>query len=99
MSESYLDRPQDDNTPKAHPAWKRGFKQGQRAGVTAMLKIVKDIIDGKDNGSGYNNTPEIEAVRRAVLEYRAVLGEKSIDSKKAKKALKDTKNIVAKVNL
>jgi hypothetical protein len=39
MSDSYLDRPQDDGTPKAHPAYKRG----QIAGTVTVLGIIKAV--------------------------------------------------------
>ena len=96
MSESYLDRPQDDFTPKAHPAWKRGYNHGKIAGVKTMIKIIEDIVSGADNGTGRNNTPEIESVRRAVLEYREALKDKSLESKTAKKVLKDAKTKLQK---
>jgi len=95
MSESYLDRPQDDNTHKAHPA----FKRGKITGVVSMLKIVKDIIEGIDTGEGVNNSPPVEDVRRAILEYKTALEDSSIDSKEAKKSLKKAKTLVAKVQI
>lgn len=93
MAESYLDRPQDDNTHKAHPA----FKRGKITGVAAMLKMVKDIVEGVDAGDGVNNSPQVEAVRRAVLEYREALTSK--ESKSSEKALEKAKSLVAKVTL
>ena len=93
MAESYLDRPQDDNTHKAHPA----FKRGKITGVAAMLKMVKDIIEGVDTGDGTNNSPQVEAVRRAILEYKQAL--ESTDSKSSTKSLEKAKSLVATVNL
>ena len=95
MSESYLDRPQDDNTHKAHPA----FKRGKINGVISMLKIVKDIIEGVDTGNGVNNSDPVESIRRAVLEYQSALENSTVDSKEAKKSLKKAKTLVAKVNI
>lgn len=95
MSESYLDRPQDDNTHKAHPA----FKRGKINGVVSMLKIVKDIIEGVDTGNGVNNSAPVESIRRAVLEYQSALENSTVDSKEAKKSLKKAKTLVAKVNI
>ena len=37
MAESYLDRPQDDNTPHAHPA----FRRGKIDGIKTVLSIFK----------------------------------------------------------
>ena len=93
MSESYLDRPQDDNTPKAHPA----FKRGKVAGVSSVLHIVKNIINDVDNGQGRNISPQVEAVRRALLEYKKTLEEST--SKTSDEALKKAKKLVAKVNV
>lgn len=93
MAESYLDRPQDDNTRKAHPA----FKRGKITGVAAMLKMVKDIVEGVDTGEGKNNSPQVEAVRRAILEYKEALTKK--ESKSSDKALEKAKSLVAKVTL
>lgn len=91
MAESYLDRPQDDNTPQAHPA----FKRGKISGVATVLRIVKNIIDGVDTGQGVNNSPQIEAIRRAVLEYKQTLEKK--ESKSSKQALKNAESLVAKI--
>ena len=90
MSDSYLDRPQDDNTHRAHPA----FKRGKITGVAATLKIIKDIVDGTDTGDGVNVSPPVEAIRRAVLTYK-----QSLTTKEDKKALQSAKDIVAKVIL
>lgn len=95
MSESYLDRPQDDNTHKAHPA----FKRGKINGVVSVLKIIKDIVEGVDTGEGVNNSPPVEAVRRAILEYHDTLSDSSIDSKEAKKSIESAKKLVAKVKI
>lgn len=62
----YLDRPALDDTPKAHPAYFRG----KASGINSVLKIVSDIMMGLDNGSGNNNHPGIEQMRRALLVWR-----------------------------
>lgn len=65
----YTDRPEDDNTPKAHPA----FKRGKINGILTTLSIVRNVIVGKDDGSGTNNNEEIEKIRRAILVMRDTL--------------------------
>lgn len=62
----YLDRPALDDTPKAHPA----FFRGKALGINSVLKIVSDIMMGLDNGTGNNNHPDIERMRRALLVWR-----------------------------
>lgn len=62
----YLDRPAHDDTPKAHPAYFRGKLKG----INSVLKIVSDVMLGLDNGSGVNNHPDIEQMRRALLTWR-----------------------------
>jgi len=93
MSESYLDRPQDDGTHKSHPA----FNRGKVRGVSVILKIVKNIIEGYDDGTGENKSPQVEAIRRAVLEYKNTLEASS--SKSAEEALENAKKIVATAHL
>lgn len=68
----YLDKPALDGTPKAHPA----FWRGKADGINSVLKIVSDVMLGSDNGSGINNHPEIEKMRRALLIWRDQLPEK-----------------------
>ena len=65
----YLDRPALDDTPKAHPA----FFRGKALGINSVLKIVSDIMMNLDNGSGTNNHPGIEQMRRSLLVWRDVL--------------------------
>ena len=89
MSESYLDRPQDDGTHKAHPAYNRG----KVAGIVTILNIIRNIINGVDTGQGENKSPQVEAVRRAVLEYKQTLDSSS--SKSSEEAINNAKNIVA----
>jgi len=93
MSESYLDRPQDDGTHKAHPAYNRG----KVAGVKAVLHIIKDIVWDVDTGDGKNKSPQVEAVRRALLEYKQVLRESN--SKASDEALDKAKKLVAGVRI
>ena len=93
MSESYLDRPQDDGTHKAHPA----FNRGKVAGVKAVLHIIKDIVWDVDDGTGSNKSPQVEAIRRAVIEYKTVLQDSS--SKSATEALEKAKKLVASVRI
>lgn len=75
----YLDKPLHDGTSNAHPAYWRGKAQG----INDMLKIVSDIMMGNDNGSGSNNNPNIENMRRALLVWRSEL-EKVGENKKEK---------------
>lgn len=93
MSESYLDRPQDDNTPKAHPA----FKRGKITGVVAILAVIRNIIIGVDTGEGENISPQVESVRRAVLEL--VLALEADTGKDSTKALKKAKSLVASIKM
>tara|TARA_R100001163_G_scaffold64710_1_gene59619 strand:+ start:724 stop:1026 length:303 start_codon:yes stop_codon:yes gene_type:complete len=65
----YLDRPEDDNTHNAHPAWKRG----KIAGILETLAIFKNVITGADDGSGTINSPEIEKIRRSIVIMREAL--------------------------
>lgn len=65
----YLDKPALDDTPRAHPAYFRG----KSLGIESVLKIVSDIMMGLDNGSGTNNHPGIEQMRRALLVWREEL--------------------------
>ena len=89
----YLDRPEDDNTHNAHPAWKRG----KIAGILETLAIFKDVITGDDNGSGTINSPEIEKIRRSIVIMREALDHASDKStylsKPAKEALEEAKEI------
>jgi len=68
----YLDRPALDGTPKAHPAYWRGKSQG----INDILKIVSDIMLGSDNGTGSNNHPDVERMRRALLVWREEINKK-----------------------
>ena len=85
----YMDRPEDDNTKNAHPAWSRG----KIAGILETLAIFKEVITGQDNGSGTINSPEIEKIRRATVIMREALKHASDKStylsKPAKEALEE----------
>jgi len=85
----YTDRPEDDNTRNAHLAFNRGKIQG----ILETLAILKDVITGKDDGSGTINSPEIEKVRRSVFLLRDALAHASDKStylsKQAKQALEE----------
>ena len=65
----YTDRPQDDNTKNAHPA----FNRGKIRGILETLAILRKIIIGEDNGSGTINSPEIEKIRRSIVIMREAL--------------------------
>lgn len=77
----YLDQPQYDNTPKAHPAYWRGKARG----INDVLAIVSDIMMGKDDGSGSNNHKDIETMRQSLLVWRDTLAANDAASKKSKK--------------
>tara|TARA_R110002020_G_scaffold297641_1_gene513421 strand:- start:439 stop:756 length:318 start_codon:yes stop_codon:yes gene_type:complete len=85
----YMDRPQDDNSHNAHPA----FKRGKIAGILETLAIFKEVITGEDDGSGTINSPEIEKIRRATFLMREALISASDKptslSKPAKEALEE----------
>tara|TARA_R110002033_G_scaffold17503_4_gene47528 strand:+ start:341 stop:652 length:312 start_codon:yes stop_codon:yes gene_type:complete len=89
----YTDRPEDDNTRNAHPA----FKRGKAKGILETLAILKNIITGEDNGSGTINSAEIEKIRRSVYIMRDALVHASDKStylsKQAKEALEEAKTI------
>ena len=89
----YTDNIQDDNTPRAHPA----FNRGKARGILETLAIVRNIVTGSDNGSGTINSAEIEKIRRAVFIMREALDHASDKStylsKPAKEALNEAKEI------
>lgn len=89
----YTDNIQDDNTPRAHPAYNRGKAKG----ILETLAIVRNIVVGADNGSGTINSGEIEKIRRAVFIMREALDHASDKStylsKPAKGALNEAKEI------
>tara|TARA_R100001079_G_scaffold108320_1_gene78570 strand:- start:143 stop:469 length:327 start_codon:yes stop_codon:yes gene_type:complete len=83
----YLDKPEDDNTSKAHPA----FNRGKIKGILETLAILRKVINGEDDGSGVINSPEIEKIRKSVFVMRDTLEHASDKStylsKQAKEAL------------
>lgn len=99
MAESYLDRPEDDNTPKAHPAYNRG----KLASTVYFLKLIKGTVLGTDVGEGKIASPQIEAARRAILHMMNALEHASDKStylsKHAEEALEKAREEIAKVNV
>ena len=89
----YLDRPQDDNTHNAHPAFKRGKVQG----ILETLAIFKDVITGADDGSGTINSPEIEKIRRSIVIMREALDHASDKSTYLSKPAKEALNEAVKI--
>ena len=89
----YLDRPEDDNTQNAHPA----FRRGRMKGTMDTLDIIRNIIIGDDNGSGALGAGEIEKIRQAVFIMREALVHASDKStylsKQAKEALDEAKRL------
>ena len=89
----YMDRPQDDNTRNAHPA----FNRGKIKGILETLAIIRNIVTGQDNGSGTINSEEIEKIRRAVFILKDALDHASDKStylsKQAKEALAEAQKI------
>jgi len=89
----YLDRPEDDNTHKAHPA----FNRGKIRGILETLAIMRKVITGEDDGDGTINSPEIEKIRRSVVIMRETLehaqDKSTYLSKPAKEALQEATNV------
>ena len=89
----YTDRPEDDNTNNAHPAYKRGKVKG----ILETLAIVKKVITGEDNGTGTINSPEIEKIRRSIFIMIEALDHASDKStylsKPAKEAINEAREI------
>ena len=89
----YTDKPEDDNTQKAHPA----FNRGKARGILETLAILKKVITGEDNGSGTINSGEIEKLRRSIYIMREALDHASDKStylsKPAKEALNEAHDI------
>lgn len=99
MSESYLDNPVDDNTPKAHPAYNRG----KLASTVYFLKLIKGAVSGTDIGEGQIGSPQIEAARRAILHLSSALthasGKSTYLSSQAKEALEKAREELDKINV
>jgi len=89
----YTDRPEDDNTPKAHPAYNRGKMKG----ILETLAIMRNVIVGVDDGSGTINSEEIEKIRRSIFIMKEALNHASDKStylsKPAKEALQEATNV------
>lgn len=99
MAESYLDRPEDDNTPKAHPAYNRG----KLASTVYFLKLIKGAVSGTDVGEGRIGSPQIEAARRAILHMSSALihasGKSTYLSKQSEEALEKARKELEKINV
>jgi hypothetical protein len=99
MAESYLDRPEDDNTRKAHPAYNRG----KLASTVYFLKLIKGTVSGTDVGEGQISSPQIEAARRAILHLTNALkhasGKSTYLSSQAKEALEKAQEELEKINV
>ena len=89
----YLDKPEDDNSHNAHPA----FKRGKVAGILETLAIFKEVITGEDNGDGTINSPEIEKIRRATFLMREALVHASDKSTYLSKPAKEALDEATKV--
>ncbi len=89
----YTDRPEDDNTRKAHPAFNRGKIQG----ILETLAIIKKVITGEDNGTGTINSPEIEKIRRSIFVMREALDHASDKSTYLSKPAKEALNEAYKI--
>jgi len=99
MAESYLDRPEDDDTPKAHPAYRRG----KLASTVYFLKLIRGAVSGADKGEGQIASPQIEAARRAILHMSSALihasGKSTYLSKQSEEALEKAKEELEKINV
>ena len=84
----YTDRPEDDNTKQAHPA----FNRGKARGILETLAILKKVITGEDNGDGTINSPEIEKLRRSIFVMREALDHASDKSTYLSKPAKEALN-------
>ena len=89
----YTDRPEDDNTPKAHPA----FNRGKIKGILETLALLRNVIVGKDDGTGTNNNQELEKIRRAIFIMRSTLDhaqdKSTYLSKQCKEALEEATKV------
>ena len=77
----YLDQPELDNTPRAHPA----FWRGKNNGINSVLEIVSNLMMGHDDGSGVNNHTGIETMRRGILAWKQEVDKFKLDEKKVEK--------------
>ena len=89
----YTDRPEDDNTPKAHPA----FIRGKINGILETLALLRNVIVGRDDGTGTNNNQELEKIRRAIFIIRSTLDHSQYKStylsKQCKEALEEATKV------
>ena len=76
----YLDQPQFDGSPKAHPA----FWRGKAIGINAVLEIVSNIMMGEDDGSGTNNHTGIEQMRQGLIQWRAEVNNSFVSKNESK---------------
>ena len=81
---SYLDKPQFDNTPQAHPA----FLRGKRQGIEEIVSIVNNVVKGVDYGDGQVASPIVENCRRNVLTLKRQAQE-ALEPKGNSEALKE----------
>ena len=84
----YMDKPEDDNTKNAHPA----FNRGKARGILETLAIVKKVITGEDNGSGTINSHEVGKIRRSIFIMREALDHASDKSTYLSKPAKEALN-------
>jgi hypothetical protein len=84
----YTDNPENDNTPRAHPAYNRG----KATGILETLAIMRKVIVGSDDGSGTINSEEIEKIRRSIFIMREALDHASDKSTYLSKPAKEALN-------
>ena len=89
----YTDRPEDDNTKQAHPAYNRGKAKG----ILETLSIIRKVITGEDDGSGTINSSEIEKIRRSIFIMREALDHASDKSTYLSKPAKEALNEATQV--
>lgn len=61
-----VDDPGWDGTGFEHPA----FYRGEQYGASQVLRRIKKILSGEDEGHGVIGDPELEAIRREILSLR-----------------------------
>lgn len=57
-----IDYPDADGTDDAHPAWWRGHQQA----ALVFCQLMNEILDGKDDGRGFNYEPWHSTRRRLI---------------------------------
>lgn len=65
-SRMFHDDPAWDCTDAAHPAWWRGHQHT----ATVFCNLVEDILDGKDDGKGFNYEPWHHCRQRLLMLVR-----------------------------